>query len=442
MIDVLRIGLALSLLFWTVPTAAQPPAEAAFAGWARDHATALPACSSISSGADFSAIANRIGTARLVALGEPVHGAHEPLALRNCLFRYLVETHGFTAIALESGLNESRRLNDYVAGGSGEVRDLARSGFTWGFWRFPENIELLEWIRAYNLDPGHPRKIAFYGIDMSGGDADGAWARARMTLDDGLAYLARVAPAKSAPVRKTVTPFLARFSVPAYRALSRSERGRLRGGIADILRFLDVHRAALIGASSPADYDWARQNIVAARQLQTLFDVSRDPGADDALMPDDYRADAARDAAMAENARWALGRLAPEGRMLLFAHNGHVMNERTRGGLWSVYGQPPAAMGLHLRRKLGRDMLILGTSAPARAGEEGAKSGTVDAALAAMGLAHFLLDIRSPDPAALAWLSREQSISVNYTTVNLIEPHKAFDALVFFHRLTPSSEAR
>ncbi|MGH6650876.1 MAG: erythromycin esterase family protein [Sphingopyxis sp.] len=442
MIDVRRIGLALSLLFWTVPAAAEPSTDAAFVGWARDHAIALPACSSISSGADYSAIANRIGGARLVALGEPVHGAHEPLALRNCLFRYLVETQGFTAIALESGLHESRRLSDYAAGGQGDVRDIARSGFTWGFWRFPENIELLEWIRAYNLDARHVRKIAFYGIDMSGGDADGAWARARVTLDDGIAYLARAAPAKSAPVRRKIAPFLARFSVPGYRALGKGERARLRQGIGDILGFFDLHRAALIGASSREDYDWARQNIVAARQLQALFDVSRDPGADAALMPDDYRADAARDAAMADNARWALGRIGPKGRMLLFAHNGHVMNGRTRGGLWSVYAQPPAAMGLHLRRAFGDDLLILGTSAPAGKSEAGAISGTVDAALASTGLAHFLIDIRSPDPAASAWLSREQSISVNYAAVNLIEPRQAFDALVFVSRLTPSGGTR
>src|SRR3546814_16777190 len=101
-----------------------------------------------------------LGCGRVVGFGGMVHGAHEPLACRNCFCRYLGEEQGFTAIALESGLQEARRLHDYAAGGRGDVRDVARRGFTWGFWRYPENIELIEWIRAHNLDPQHTRKVA------------------------------------------------------------------------------------------------------------------------------------------------------------------------------------------------------------------------------------------------------------------------------------------
>lgn len=425
------IGLALSVLLWTVPGAAAAPADDAIIAWARARAVVLPACPSISSRADFGATAKMIGDARVVALGEPVHGAREPLAFRNCLFRYLVEERGFTAIAIESGLHESRRLHDYAAGGAGDVRDLARTGLTWGFGRFPENIELLEWIRAYNLDPRHKRKIAFYGIDMSGGGADGAWTRGRITLDNGIAYLARAAPSKSEQVRKAVTPFLDHFSVAGYPGLDGQERVRLRRAVAETLRFFDANRGALIAASSPADYAWARQDIVAARQLQTLFDVSREPAADGSLRPGDYRADAARDAAMAENARWALDRADAGGRMLLFAHNGHIMNERTRGGIWTAYSRPPAAMGLHLRRALGRDLLIIGTSSDGR--RDG--KGTVDALLASVGVPQFVIDFRS---AAPAWFSYDQSISVNYDTEIMIEPRRAFDGLVYFDRLTPS----
>lgn len=48
-----------------------------------------------------------IGKARVVALGEPMHGAHEPMAFRNRLIRFVVEQMGFTAVALESGFTES-----------------------------------------------------------------------------------------------------------------------------------------------------------------------------------------------------------------------------------------------------------------------------------------------------------------------------------------------
>lgn len=432
-----RTAIAFCALFFAGQPAAATPANDAFVAWARTHAISLSACPSILSGGDYGAIAGTFGSARVVALGEPVHGAHEPLAFRNCLFRYLVEEQGFTAIALESGLHESRRLHDYAAGGAGEVRHLARSGFTWGFWRYPENIELLEWIRAYNLDPKHARKIGFYGIDISGGDADGAWVRARITLDDGLAYLARAAPAGSARLREKVSPFLDRFSAPGYRSLAKGERASLRRSIDGMLGFFDANRAALLAASSREDYEWARQNIVAARQLQSLFDVSGVPDPEGRLLAGDYRADAARDAAMAANALWALEREGPKARMLIFAHDGHVMNARTHGGIWAVYASRPAVMGMHLRRALGRDLLVVAGSSVAR-GEGPGAPGSVDAALGRVGPGHFLLDIRAASGEAAAWLAREQSLGVNYSTEQRIVPRQAFDILVFFGRLTPS----
>ena len=55
---------------------------------------------------------NIIGDAHVVAFDEPIHGAHEPLAMRNRLIRYGVTRLGFTAVALETCLSSSKRLYD------------------------------------------------------------------------------------------------------------------------------------------------------------------------------------------------------------------------------------------------------------------------------------------------------------------------------------------
>ncbi|WP_237245856.1 erythromycin esterase family protein [Sphingopyxis witflariensis] len=417
--------------------------DSGFVDWARANAVEFPACDNLSQPPALEALATTVGDARIVALGEPTHGAHEPLAFRNCLFRYLVEEQGFTAIALETGLNESRRLYDYAAGGEGEARDVARRGFTWGFWRYPQNIELLDWIRRYNLDPAHPRKIRLYGIDLSGGDSSGLWKNARATIDDSLAYLSHAAPDQSGRVRRGVQPFLHRFDVPGYSAMPAGDRARLRSAIADLIAFFDRNRRSLVAASSQADFDWARQNAVGARQLAALFDVSGLPNADGTLSPGDYRADAARDAAMAANAGWALEREGPQGRILVFAHNGHVMNARTRGGIWSVYAQAPAAMGEHLRAGLGRQLLIMAISGGSTRPETSRppKSASLDAALARVGPEHFLIDFRRAGKATPAanWLAQTQSLRVNSDTENLVVPAAAFDAMLYFHRLTPAT---
>lgn len=425
------------------------PANAAddsgFVDWARANAVSLPACDGLSQPAAMEAVGKLVGDARVVALGEPAHGAHEPLAFRNCLFRYLVEQQGFTAIALETGLNESRHLRDYVAGGEGDAREIARRGFTWGFWRYAENIALLDWMRSYNANPAHDRKIRLYGIDMSGGDASGAWKNARATLDDSLAFLLRAAPRQSRSVQRRLQPLLGQFSVPGYVAMPVGERARLRSAIGDLIGFFDRNRAALIAASSQADYDWARQNAVGAQQLEALFQVSQLPREDGALSPDDYRADAARDASMAANVRWAIEREEPAGRILLFAHNGHVMNARTRGGIWSVYAQAPAAMGEHLRAALGNSLLILAMLSPSdRSGlpETSLPSPSLEGALSRLEPDYYLLDIRKARgyPPAAVWLAQTRSVRANYSTENLIVPATAFDAVLFVRRLTPAAQ--
>src|SRR4051812_23614614 len=50
----------------------------------------------------------------LLGLGEPTHGDEQYLHLRNRLFQRLVETHGFTAITVESSFPRSPLINAYV----------------------------------------------------------------------------------------------------------------------------------------------------------------------------------------------------------------------------------------------------------------------------------------------------------------------------------------
>src|SRR6185437_3964893 len=75
-----------------------------------DSATGIPS-ESIAFSTDergFGELSQWIGPAAIVAFGEGSHLAREPLEFRNALFRYLVEYKGFTSIAIESGLLESR----------------------------------------------------------------------------------------------------------------------------------------------------------------------------------------------------------------------------------------------------------------------------------------------------------------------------------------------
>ncbi len=157
------------LLYCTSWTIAQsipnhPSDNSAFVHWAQTHASPLQASDKAIDDKDLYPVKEMIGNARVVALGEPAHGYREPLAFRNRLFKFLVTHCGFTAIAIEGDLAQSRLAADYIAGRAGTAR-AAAAALSIGE-PAAENIELLNWMRQYNADGTHPIKLRFYGMDI------------------------------------------------------------------------------------------------------------------------------------------------------------------------------------------------------------------------------------------------------------------------------------
>ncbi|MBN1240454.1 MAG: erythromycin esterase family protein, partial [Gammaproteobacteria bacterium] len=154
-----------------------------------------------------------------------------------------------------------------------------------------------------------------------------------------------------------------------------------------------------------------------------------------------WRSMSSRDAAMAENVIWILQREGPSGRIALFAHNGHVMNARLEGGVWSAFERPPNAMGRYLKPVLGDDLVIIGTVGTSSLAEASDPpiAASIDAEFAKIGFSHFILDLRASggEPAA-AWLAERQTLGTNMTTHMALTPVSAFDALLFLGTLTPA----
>jgi len=213
----------------TDAASAQPPMDR-FGKWAIARAIPLRTLEPDGEVSDLSPLKTVVGAARIVALGESTHGAHEPLAFRNRLVRFLVEQMGFTAIALETGFIESRAIERFVAGGPGELRGVVRDGMSWGFGRFPENEELIDWVRTYNVNPMHHRKVRFYGVDLSGAK-NGAFSDARRAIDYPLKFLAQASSADAERVQQTLRPCLEKFSTAGYSGLTPSQRESLASGL-------------------------------------------------------------------------------------------------------------------------------------------------------------------------------------------------------------------
>jgi erythromycin esterase len=413
-----------------------------FIAWAGTAAIKLRTVDLDSNEAELAPFRDLIGSAPVVALGEPGHGAHEPLAFRNRLFAYLVERCGFTAIALETSFTESRAVHDFVAGGPGNAADIVHRSLTWGFGDYAENAQLIQWIREYNRHAAGRRKVRFYGIDLSGADNDGDFPHAAVALEEVVKYLRTTAPDASRNLLAGLAPALHRMSAAGYGQLAVNHDPALDAALESLGTFLRTHAAALRRAGN-SEYDWAVRGVVAARQLRDMLALDTEPPGNAAMRASDYKKVNVRDAAMADNVLWAKAQEGKDGRILVFAHNAHVMNAPTRGGIWSVFGEPPRMMGQHLRVALGESLIIIGTSA-AHSGsglpEGPALENSVDAALSKLGLPLFVLDLRaaSREADALAWLDARRPIRANFNTELDINLRQAFDALVFIDRVTPA----
>jgi erythromycin esterase len=371
-------------------------------------------------------------------MGEPAHGAHEPLAFRNRFFQYLVEDQGFTAIAIESGLPESRRVQDFVEGGLGDVRQIVRDNLSYNFGAFGENVELVEWMRAYNADTAHRRKLRFYGVDLSIGGPRGYTPR-RAPFEAVLAYLWRVDRVSAQREQAIIEPLIARL--PGASSFSPTEHERLSAAIDNLVSLFERHRRTFVATTSEAEYAWAQRNAVVARQAVSEFRVALPGPPGGPILPGDWRAAEAPDKAMADNVQWALAQEGPAGRVLVFAHNAHVKNTQTKGGIWDTFARAPNSMGVYLRSALRDNLVVIGTSSvgnPPPFPPWVPDVGNLDTALARVGLPLFVLDLRlsHADRTATAWLAERRTLRANFTTSLTLSPDKAFDALLFVQTLT------
>ena len=421
--------------------------RATFTEWARSNAVPLRPVDDPYADSSFDFLRTLVGSARVLSLGELIHRGHEPLDFRNEVIRYAVTHLGFTAVALESGFTEAAVIDRFIQGGPGDVDSILRAGLSWNFGTLAENRELVLWLRAYNARA--TRHVRFYGFDLTGADpanlAD-LYLGAPLAATAALAYLDQTAPATGATLASQLTPLMDRFTPYRYEEFSPGERRRLRAALERLHRTLVAPAATETAAGARFARTRARareaRNAWMALRLDALLALtpSSAPLIARARTP-------MRDSLMAENVRWILGNEGDSGRLVVFAHNAHVMNApgymwtADTGGLHAA-GPPFPMAGQHLRRWLGPSevVIIATTSKTVGWGVSPSDPNSVDAALAPVGLPIFVVDLRRsarrPDIARLLerpWPLRMQTRFVP------VAPLQATDAIVYFDQVTAES---
>ncbi len=406
--------------------------EAQLIQWVRESAVPVKTLELGKGFEDLERLRGVIGDARVVALGENTHGTREYFQFRHRLFEYLATELGFTVFAVEANWPGSLVLNDYVLGGEGDASKLIEEGLT--FWTVDteEMLELVQWMRRYNMDPSHPRKLQLHGY------AHGNPAHAVKGV---LNYLHEVEPERVAEVQALVAP-LARQKLywKEYAQLPPEEKERLRQGLEELLRGFDARKAAYVARTGETRWKVARHLVRALGQVEEDLRIKS------ITRP--------RDGHMAENVLWMLEQAGPEGRMVVVGHNGHI-----------TFGDFPAQpMGWHLRQRLGRQYLTMGfffhqgsfqairqqATAPDKrmplheftVGP--APQGLLEHTLAQAGLPACVVDLRQAPPSIAPWFQsrwRVRSIGAAYHEDEpsywmLTYPSEEYDTLFFVDQTT------
>lgn len=269
-----------------------------------------------------------IGDARVVALGEATHGTREFFQMKHRMLEYLVETQGFTVFGIEATMPEGFDVNDYVLTGRGDPKKALESLYFWT-WNTEEVLEMIEWMRQYNANPKHLRKVKFYGFDMQSA------VRAARVVHD---YFQDVEPHAVPELEKALAPVSTALAEIRFLALPPEQKTPVLKAAQALLQRLDAQKSAYISRSSAERFALARQHARVLTQYLELY-------------ADGVSGQASRDRAMAENVQWILEHEGPDARMVLWAHNFHVSTA-------SKFGMEP--MGVYLRKALGKDMVVFG----------------------------------------------------------------------------------
>ncbi|ONI78590.1 hypothetical protein ALI144C_27615 [Actinosynnema sp. ALI-1.44] len=254
-------------------------------------------------------------TPHVFAMGEPTHWVEALPRLRTRVFQYLVEHHGYRALAIESCCMKGLVANAYVVDGVGSVDDALENGFSHGFGQFESSRELLEWMREYNRT--HDDPVRFFGFDGPLEITEAASPRQAITGLNAFFGSPYEVDELLGPDERWTNPDAAMDPTQSVGSSDDVERLRL---IVDDLRGRVVAETPRLIARSRDDWWLARLYARTANGLLRYHATMawNSPERIPVLL-------AIRDAMMAEN----LKAVTEYGKTMVFAHNKHLQREKS-----------------------------------------------------------------------------------------------------------------
>jgi hypothetical protein len=242
-------------------------------------------------------LADAIGDARVVAIGESAHFVREFTLARERITRFLAERCGFTVFAFEFGFSEAFAVDRWVQG-AGAVEDLAQVSETASAWGAGD---LLGFLRRHNATSDH--RLRFVGVDIP--EAGGSLLPAL----DPVADFLRDVDLEAVPDLERAIAIAGRFAsgsgasaAPAWAQLQASEQDALTATLARLLRRFHALEPVYVARSDQQAYEIALHRLRAAGHADGMFPAMAALFAGTGV-PGEL---SVRDYYMAETVRWHL----------------------------------------------------------------------------------------------------------------------------------------
>ncbi len=263
---------------------------------------------------------------RIVALGEATHGNNEFQELKLDVFRHLVETTDVRAFALEGDMGGCELVNEYIQGGEGSPEDVVKY-LGYRIYKTDNMIELIEWMRDYNMTADEDQKVRFYGLDMQYTDYG------ILAINN---YLSLVDPDNAEEYKAEIESY---FGIEDC-SYDPERKDEILAFVDDFLAEMGNNREAYVEISGEERFE------ITCRIIGNLaFTVN--------YREDGYSSEY-RDTCMKENALWILDleENMHSAELMMSSHNGHMSKN---------ISTPNTFLGNYLYNELGDDYFAIGT---------------------------------------------------------------------------------
>ena len=262
---------------------------------------------------DLAPLAKAIGSAQVVELGEPGHGAGTSFAAKVRLIKFLHQKLGFDVLVWESGMYDVA-LSDAGMRGEDDPVTAARRGI-FQLWSGAEEARpLFAYVKASQATD-HPLRMAGFDMQVTAGGTPERFA------EDLRAFVQAL---KQSALRDEMTVsadqgIAARARLFKSNFEAETDLAALDQAAAQLLKTMQDKRAAFLAVHDAKSIAWMEHGIENMRlDARQRYETRHSGGAS-------VERENRRDARNFENLRWLIQQGFPGKKFIVWAHNVHVM---------------------------------------------------------------------------------------------------------------------